>query len=42
MPKIKNFKDKELGSKGQTKYFKKGRYLSGLYNNSSSLKTVYI
>ena len=39
---IKDFKDKELGSKGQTKDFKKRRYLSRLYSNSNSLKTVYI
>ena len=41
-PGIKDFKDKEPGSKGQTKDFKRRRYLSGLYSNSNSLKMVYI
>ena len=41
-PKIKDFKDKELGSKGQTKDLKKRKYLSGLYSNSNGLKIVYI
>ena len=41
-PRIKDFKDKELGSKGRTKDFKRRRYLSGLYSNSNSSKIVYI
>ena len=41
-PRIKGFKDNELESKGQTKDFKRRKYLSGLYSNSNSLKIVYI
>ena len=41
-PGIKDFEDKESKSKGQTKDFKRRRYLSRLYSNSNSLKTVYI
>ena len=41
-PKIKDFKDKEPKSKGQTKDFKRRRRLSGLYSNNNSLKIVYI
>ena len=41
-PKIRDFKDKEPGSKGQTKDFKRRRYLSGLHSNSNSLKIVHI
>ena len=38
-----DFRDKELGSKGQIKNFKKRRYLSGLYNNNNNdLKMAYI
>ena len=39
---IRDFKDKKPGSKGQTKDFKRRRYLSGLYSNSNGLKIVYI
>ena len=41
-PKIKDFKDKELKSKSQTKDFKRRRHLNRLYNNSNSLKIAYI
>ena len=41
-PKIKDFKDKNPKNKGQTKDFKKKRYLSRLYNTNSNLKAVYI
>ena len=41
-PEIRDFKDKELRSKGQTKNLKKRRCLSGLYSNSNSLKIVYV
>ena len=41
-PGIKDFKDKEFKNKGQTKDFKRRRYLSGLYSNSNGLKMVYI
>ena len=41
-PGIKDFKDKEPRSKGQTKDFKRRRCLSGLYSNNNSLKTAYI
>ena len=41
-PKIKNSEDEELGSKGQTKDFKRERYLSRLYSNNSGSKTAYI
>ena len=41
-PGIKNFKNKELGSKGQTKDFKRRKRLNKLYSNSNSLKMVYI
>ena len=40
-PGIKNFEDKEPGSKSQTKDFKRRRYLSGLHSNNNSLKIVY-
>ena len=36
------FKDNKPRSKGQTKDPKKGRYLSGLYSNNSSLKKAYV
>ena len=42
---IKDFKSSRtnsIGSKSWTKNFKKKRCLSGLYNNSNSLKIVYI
>ena len=39
---IKDFKNKEPRNKGQTKNFKKRKYLSGLYSNSNSLKMVYV
>ena len=39
---IKDFKDKELRSKGQTKDLKRKRYLNRLYSNSNGLKMVYI
>ena len=38
----KNSKTNSIGSKSQTKDFKKRRRLSGLYNNSSSLKMAHI
>ena len=41
-PEIKDFKDIELKSKGQTKDFKRRRYLNRLYSNSNSLKMAYI
>ena len=41
-PKIKDFKNKELKSKGQTKDLKRRRCLSGLYSNNNGLKIVYI
>ena len=41
-PKIKDFKDKEPRSKGQTKDFKRRRHLNRLYSNSNGLKIVYI
>ena len=41
-PKIKDFKDKEPGSKGQTKDLKRKKYLNGLYSNNNSLKIVYV
>ena len=41
-PEIKNFKDKELGNKGQTKDLKRKRRLSELYGNSNGLKIAYI
>ena len=42
-PEIRDFRDKELGSKGQTKDIKKKRYLSRLYSNSNCFKNgVYI
>ena len=41
-PRIKDFKDKEPKSKGQTKDFKRKRYLNRLYSNSNSSKIVYI
>ena len=41
-PRIRDFKDKEPRSKGQTKDFKRRRRLSGLYSNSNSLKIAYI
>ena len=40
-PKIKDFEDKALRSKSQTKDFKRRRHLSGLYSNSNSSKIVY-
>jgi hypothetical protein len=40
--KIKDFVNKELKSKGQTKDFKMGRCLSRLYSKNSGLKIVYI
>ena len=40
--KIKDFKDKKPGSKGQTKDFKRRRHLSGLYSNNNGLKMAYI
>ena len=39
---IRDFKDKEPGSKSQTKDLKRRRCLSGLYSNSNGLKMVYI
>ena len=41
-PKIKDFEDKELRSKGRTKDLKRRRRLSGLYSNSNSSKIIYI
>ena len=41
-PKIRDFKDKKLGSKGQTKNFKRRRRLSGLYSNNNSLKMAHV
>ena len=41
-PRIKDFENKELKSKSQTKDLKRRRYLSGLHSNSNSLKIVYI
>jgi hypothetical protein len=40
--KIKDFKDNKPKSKGQTKDFKIGKYLSGLHNKNSGSKMVYI
>ena len=41
-PEIRDFKDKELKNKGQTKVFKRKRRLSRLYSNSNNSKIVYI
>ena len=41
-PGIRDFEDKELRSKGQTKDFKRRRCLSRLHSNSNGLKIVYI
>jgi hypothetical protein len=41
-PEIKDFKDNEPRSKGQTKDFKMGRCLSELYNRNSGSKIVHI
>ena len=41
-PGIKDFKDKEPGSKSQTKDFKRRRCLSRLYSNNNSLKMAYV
>ena len=41
---IRDFKDKtnSIKSKGQTKDFKRRKYLSGLYSNSNSSKMAYV
>ena len=41
-PGIKDFEDKELRNKNQTKDLKKKRHLSRLYSNSNGLKIVHI
>jgi hypothetical protein len=41
-PEIKDFKDNEFRNKGQTKDFKMGRCLNGLYNKNSGLRIVCI
>ena len=40
-PKIRDFEDKELRSKGQTKDLKRRRRLSKLHSNSNGLKIVH-
>ena len=43
--KIRDFKGSKTNStesKGQTKDFKRRKYLNGLYSNSNSLKMAYI
>ena len=39
---FKSSKTNNIGSKSQTKNFKRKRYLSGLYSNSNGLKIAYI
>jgi hypothetical protein len=39
---IKDFEDNKFRSRGQTKDFRMGRYLNGLYNRNSGLRIVYI
>ena len=40
-PRIKDFKDKKLENKNQTKDFKRRKHLSGLYSNNNGLKIAH-
>ena len=39
---FKGSRTNNIGSKGQTKNFKKKRHLSGLYSNNNGLKMAHI